>query len=102
MGVLSSGSADPLDRGGCWGWEGDAFFVHHLIQILVKYHKTNKYAYQYRAIVIFLTLRHAGMITGINVHDRMDLKEYECIIEMKDKTMTYTVWNVRLCQSGAL
>ena len=42
------------------------------------------------------------MITGINVHDRMDLKEYECIIETKDKTMTYTVWNVRLRHSGAL
>jgi hypothetical protein len=102
MRALGSGSANPLDQGGCWGREGDAFIVHHLIQILVKYHKTNKYAYQYRAIVIFLTLRHAGMIASIDVHDRMDLKEYERIIETETKAMTYMIRSVCLCWSGAL
>ena len=43
---------------------------------------------------MFLTLRHAGMIASIDVHDCMDLKEYERIIETENKAMTYTIRSV--------
>jgi hypothetical protein len=93
--VLSNRGANLFDRGCCWGWEGDAIIVHHLIHILAKYHKTSECeTYLNQMYILVLTLRMAGMIASINVQDWTDLGRNEHIIPTMNRVMTYVVQNI--------